>query len=153
MKKWKLISRSLLVSVVLSCAWLAQSWAEPSQLKAIKDLEKEASKKYETITRPKVEYKASGSRDPFTGIAIEENIKDIVSDVSSPPPDLKVQGIIWGGRLPQAIINNKVLKVGDTVQNAKVINIGKDGVTVLFGGRNFTLGSPAAGSAATNKEE
>jgi type II secretory pathway component PulC len=153
MRNPKLIINYLLVFAVLSFFCLAQSWAEPNKMAAIKDLEKEASKKYETVTRPKVEYRAAGSRDPFTGITIEENIKDSPVESSSPPPDLKVQGIIWGGKLPQAIINNKVLKVGDTIQGTKVINIGKEGVTVLYGGRNFTLGSPAAGSAANKKEE
>jgi hypothetical protein len=52
---------------------------------------------------------------------------------------LIVQGLIWGGSFPQAIVNNKIVKVGDTVDGANVTAIDKDGVTVLFQEREYKL--------------
>lgn len=101
----------------------------------------------ERIIRPNIEYKAAGLRDPFEGPTVKKSGDDEraaepkVSRV--PPPDLIVQGLIWGGDIPQAIINNKVVKVGDTIQGVKIITITKDGVTVLFEGMQYNLSSPA----------
>jgi hypothetical protein len=55
--------------------------------------------------------------------------------------------------LPQAIINNKVLKVGDTIEGAQVKNIGKEGITVLFEGSEYNLSSPAAGPGPAKKPQ
>jgi hypothetical protein len=61
-------------------------------------------------------------------------------------PDLVVQGLIWGSSLPQAIINNKVVKVGDVIQGADIIDISKEGVLVLFAGTEYKLSTkPAMG--------
>lgn len=124
-------------------------YAESSQMKAVKALESQQLREQEAIiSRPKVAYKASALRDPFIGIIIQENVKkeNPVSEASL--PDFTIQGIIWGGRVPQAIINNKVMGVGDTVQGARIIDIGKEGITVLYGGRSFTLKSPIEGGVS-----
>jgi hypothetical protein len=47
-----------------------------------------------------------------------------------PPPTLRVQGLLWGGREPQAIIDNAVYKVNDLVKGAKILEITRDGVTI-----------------------
>jgi len=153
MKKLRFIIRGLLILGGLNFICFAQSWAEPSQMKMMNELQGAERKQEYTIVRPKVEYTASDSRDPFTGINFGENVNQGSADIGISPPDLTIQGIIWGGRLTQAIINNKVLGVGDSIQGVKIIGIGKEGVTVLFGGRSFILGSPAAGSTAIDKEE
>jgi hypothetical protein len=92
------------------------------------------------VNRPKVEYKAQGSRDPFRPLVTEKKI----SAAAAPEPDkmlpnFTVQGVVWGGVFPQAIINNQVVKKGDMLGEAKVIEIGKEGVTVLFANQEYTL--------------
>lgn len=97
-----------------------------------------------------LEYEADGLRNPFQTPIEEEEAKEQVLQEQAhveplkPLPSLTIQGIVWGGALTQAIINNKVLKVGDTVEEARIININKEGVTVLFGGQQYNLSSPAA---------
>ncbi len=102
------------------------------------------------ITRPKVAYGAEDSRDPFWDyLPKEETEKTAKANLkSSEPvlPALKVQGIIWGGNFPQAIINNNVLKIGDTIEGAKIIKIDKAGIMVSYGGREYELSSPAKGN-------
>ncbi len=62
-----------------------------------------------------------------------EEVKDI------PLPPLVIQGLLWGGEFPQAIINNKVVKIGDTIEEARIVEINKNGVILLFAGRKFPL--------------
>ena len=105
-------------------------------------------KESELIVSPHIEYKAEGLRDPLESYLKKEEVlpaqpqQEIAP--SPPPPALTVQGIIWGGRFPQAIINNKIVKAGDTIEGVRIIDINKDGVTVFFGNRKYNLLSPAA---------
>lgn len=94
-----------------------------------------------------VEYAAEGFRDPF-----QKELKETRGSVSEeqklgeeqPLPSLAVQAMVWGGDLPQAIINNKVVKEGDIIEGVKIVKIEKSGVTILHRERQYQLSSPAA---------
>lgn len=98
--------------------------------------------------RPKVIFNAEKFRDPFESYVSE---KTTLQDESKQPvqeevveePKLDVSGIIWGGKTPCAIINNKVLKEGDTLDDVKINKITKEGVKVLYKRREFLLSTPA----------
>ncbi len=67
-------------------------------------------------------------------------IKEPVS--AQPPADaenFEVQGIFWGIAKPQVIINRQILSVGDTIDDAKVEAITKEGVTLSLDGRTLEL--------------
>ncbi len=74
-------------------------------------------------------------------------VKSVVSTAkpSAPPKppepalDLKVSGVLWGGQSPQAIIDDHVVGIGETVKNTKVIAIRKSEVEVSAKGKNFTF--------------
>lgn len=107
--------------------------------------------KSDTVTLPGIEYKSEGLRDPFEGVfkkepAINKEYADrpVQESIQIPPPALTVQGIIWGGKIQQAIINDKLVKIGDTIEEAQVSSISKDGVEIIFKNRTFKLPSPAA---------
>ncbi|MDD5155347.1 MAG: hypothetical protein PHF11_02545 [Candidatus Omnitrophica bacterium] len=112
------------------------------------------------LTLPRVEYKSEGLRDPFEGVFHTETAAASgtymqltqAAPAQVPPPSLSVQGIIWGGKMPLAIIDNKVVKVGDTVSDAKIVSIGKSGIEVIFKNYIFTLPSPAAEQLQDLKE-
>lgn len=96
------------------------------------------------IERPAAGYTSDSLRDPFKPYLQREE-KGAPSGESPGeeiPPDLVVQGIIWGSSLPQAIINNTVVKVGDMIEEARILEISKEGVTVFFKNRQYKLGSP-----------
>ena len=63
---------------------------------------------------------------------VDKTNENLEPKVEARLPNLTVQGVIWGDNLPQAIINNKVVKVGDRLGSVDVIDISKEGVTVLF---------------------
>ncbi len=112
----------------------------------------------EATLRPKINYQAQQPRNPFFAPFKEEEpekkfeapktqTEKELSSASSVPanlPPLTVQGLIWGGAFPQAIINNIVVRKGDVIEKAKVTAIEKEGVTVVFADREYKLSSPSA---------
>ena len=122
--------------------------------------EAEVSKKEPgmTIERPRIEYRARGLRNPFQQpvSTTEEKPAKAEESVAIDPvslPVLNVQGIIWQGNPKQAIINNRVVKVGDSLDNIDIIDISKEGVTVLYAGVQHNIGtSPATGRQDSEKK-
>lgn len=123
------------------------------------------------IPRPVIEYSSGDLRDPFSDLfqlAIEKEKKEkegqyiqvslVGTDPEKPMPSLekfKVQGVIWGGKFPQAIINNKILGVGDLLDGAEIVNIEKKGISLSFAGRIAILATPGNTEIPekVNKEE
>lgn len=97
------------------------------------------------IVRPAVEYKSGQLRDPFQSVITSDEKKVTAEkkvDLMQPGVDLgklKVQGIIWGGRIPQAIINDQVLTIGDTIEGAEILSIDKKGITLRSAGKGDNL--------------
>jgi hypothetical protein len=133
---------------------LFASKAEFEEIKKLEETEK--IKPLETVERPAVEYKAGDLRDPFQETIVKgailkeeklaEQKKEIAVEKEITPPTLTVQGLVWGGNFPQAIINNKVVRIGDTIEGAKVISIDKEGINLIFEGMQIVLPSPSAAS-------
>lgn len=97
--------------------------------------------------RPQVEYKASSLRDPFKEdilkkVKPETDLKSPAPQPLAPLPKMDVQGLIWGGNFPQAIINNKVYKAGDIIDGAQIKEIAKDGITLNFSGGEVKIPAP-----------
>ena len=103
------------------------------------------------IVRPVVEYNSGKLRDPFRSYLIKEEPEEVLpenTDLAKPQLDLdklKVQGIIWGVKAPQAIINDKVLTIGDLIEGAEILSIEKKGITLSFNGAIFDLTAPGQG--------
>jgi len=96
-----------------------------------------------TASRPPAVYTAHGLRDPFEALlpAAPEAVpqgsapatvaaKPELAPPPAPPPILHVQGLLWGGRTPQAIIGHDVYAVGDVVAGATIVAIDHRGVGV-----------------------
>lgn len=116
--------------------------------RTIEELEKaELPSAAEIAIRPRIEYTSDRLKDPF-----QSNLKKEITIVTAsveeaavlPLPALTIQGVIWGGSSPCAIINNKVVRIGDTIEGARITEIKKEGITVLFNGGVHNLSAPAA---------
>ncbi len=97
---------------------------------------------YDIVKRPSVQYTAEALRDPFRGYrpVVEDYTVDTTEEiVSTEPPQLSIQGIVWGNNNPQAIIENKVVKIGDTINEATILDISKDGIAVLYKNRKYNI--------------
>jgi hypothetical protein len=109
------------------------------------------------ILKPGVSYTAENLRDPFANPVMSEMSPNSGESSANAPevnlPVMKVQGIIWGGKFPQAIINDKIVKVDEKIEGAQVLSIEKDSVTVFFGNKQFILSAPAVDNlgASSNK--
>lgn len=90
---------------------------------------------------PVVEYTADQEFDPFkpeqeTAPKAEVRAKPVQE---KPLPVLTVQGIIWGGVFPQAIVNNKIVRIGDSIEETRIVDISKNGVVIFFNEREYTV--------------
>ncbi len=93
-----------------------------------------------------VKYTSQYLRDPFQSPfeIIKPKIEGLEPTESEPTigyelPHLQVQGMVWGSKMPQVIINNTVVKVGEVIENAEILDIRKEGVYVLYEGRRYIL--------------
>jgi len=101
----------------------------------------------ENSLMPNIEYKAGDLRDPFRSLRKEKQIKEQLPQKQiqeKPLPTLTIQGIVWGGASPQAIINNKVVKIGDTIDKVQIVDINKSAIIVSFENRQYNLPSTTA---------
>jgi len=103
----------------------------------------------EVPLRPNIEYKAQDLKDPFQPPREEKKPEEepkveITPEVlpEIPLPALEIQGLVWGGNLAQAIINKKIVRTGDLIEGAQIIDINKEGVIISFNKREYNLPSP-----------
>ncbi|MBU1006302.1 MAG: hypothetical protein KKH08_01750 [Candidatus Omnitrophica bacterium] len=111
-----------------------KEWAEVEILEAnIPEEKKEVT--YET-----------SDRIPFKGPFEEEVIKeDAKSDIMLPL--MKFQGMIWSSTRPQAVIDNQVYDVGDTIvieagdalDSIKIKDIDREGIHLKYKGLEFLV--------------
>jgi len=80
-----------------------------------------------------VKYHGSQYRDPL------KSLLPRVAPAPGKPLKMNVQGLIWNTDRPSAIINGQVLNIGDSIDSAKIINITKEGVLIIFSGEKFLI--------------
>lgn len=93
------------------------------------------------------EYTALSFRDPLVSLLPNEPVAVAASPrLKMEPqagamglPALAVQGMIWGGSVPQVVINGRVYTIGDDVEGARITAIDHRGVTVELNGRPVQL--------------
>jgi len=91
-------------------------------------------------------YTASDLRDPLQSLLPEprkpeatrpQESHTVSARAPSPPPSLRLEGVVWGGAEPKAIIGQGVYGVGAVVEGATIKSIGRDGITVEFQGQTM----------------
>lgn len=95
-----------------------------------------------SIARPVVRYTAQDLKDPFKDYlpAMEDvTVSSAEQATSEQLPTIAIQGLIWGSNKPQAIIENKIVRVGDTVNGMTIVDINKEGLTVLYKNRKYDI--------------
>lgn len=101
---------------------------------------------------PRAAYTAHTLRDPLQNLLPDES-KPVVQPPTPQVPDrptgqplaqgapstLDIQGLIWGGPEPKAIINDEVYGVGDVIQGATITSIEQEGITMESGGHTTVV--------------
>ncbi len=67
-----------------------------------------------------------------------ESIAKQRPDVSE-PPSVTINGLVWNTRRPQAIVNKKVVAIGDTVDDFTIASITKAGIDIVYNGETFFI--------------
>jgi len=113
----------------------------------------------EGISHPKYKYVAAKNKSPFDfppqlKKALSEQEKDVrqvrlkqhkaleekkAEQIPQQLPTMQLKGIVWGGRVPAAIIDDKVYRKGDILKGAKISKIVKEGVWLLYNGKEYLL--------------
>ena len=161
------------IYILVIVAWcIAGSYAYAavsSTLKEISDLEAKQESgsiapQEDLLAKPQLEYTSSNLRDPFENLlekekeqqqqVVQHNKPQMIMQPMKvkPLPEIKLNGVMWGGLTPQAIINNKVVKVGDIIDGMKILSISKSGIKVLYMNSEHTISTPAAKNIQDIKE-
>jgi len=96
-------------------------------------------------------YTAQGLRDPLMSLLPKAPAREVKVSAAPketvkppvPPPRLTVRGLLWGGPEPEAIINDEVYRVGETVGGAKILSIDRTGITIEHQGKPAFYPTPA----------
>ena len=70
--------------------------------------------------------------------ANQTNLMESKSQVVT-QPKFTVTGLVWNSDRPQAIIDSKVVGIGDEIGGSKIISIKKDAIEVLYQGKFFSI--------------
>jgi len=107
----------------------------------------QAQQANETQKTEKMEY--SGEEEGTDPFAIEEKAPEPTKQEAEkkPLPPMTIQGLIWGGPIPQAIINNRVVRSGDVIDGVRVTQINKEGVWFSYEGQWYNMTGPGLESS------
>ncbi len=148
--------------IILGIQWLLlpvpvfsaeQGTISPVQNEAPKEISDEDRMVIEFLSHPKNPFTSAiplPPLEPVIKIAPAKKTVPAPKTVSKPqyvklkPIDkaslkLKLNGFVWGGPQPQAILNGRIVAVGDSIKNIKIISITQQGVGILIQGQKFLL--------------
>lgn len=134
-----MIKRLFFILLYLQLAFPAIIWAELEiRNPFIPQLPKETiSKELELVpSLPKPKPRPDPGKIP-EGKEGRDAEKQIPEDLQ--PPELNIKGLIWNSNRPQAIINDQVVDLGDTVSEAEIVSIQKNEIGILFKGQKITI--------------
>ncbi|MBN1404944.1 MAG: hypothetical protein JW946_00305 [Candidatus Omnitrophica bacterium] len=89
------------------------------------------------------EYNADNLSDPLKNklyVYLADNISAIQKNtVLVQPPSISILGLVWDTSRPQAIIDGKILSVGEEVSGCRLLSVERDGVKVEYKGYEFFI--------------
>jgi len=148
----------LIIALALNSFFLSLALAIQSELKAFDELQGTHSpiKGAGVYVKPVFRYQSGDLRDPFMRekeAKPQETVKVPAIVDRRPLPPMNVQGLILGGLFPQAIIDNKIVKIGDKLGEVAIVKIEKSGITVKYYDNEYNLPAPInEASSEANKE-
>ena len=62
-------------------------------------------------------------------------------------------GIVWGAENPKAIIDGNVMGIGDTVKEAKIVDISKEGILFDYKSKQYLMKREGASTSLKSLKE
>ena len=88
-------------------------------------------------------YTGRETKDPLDNSAVLKEISGMAGQIGDGgafgKEGLLVSAVIWGSEKPQAIINNKIVNIGEMFNGGKIVGIDKQGVHVSYEGKEVLL--------------
>ena len=85
-------------------------------------------------------YTDKGKRDPFVPLVDENGRYLLDSEEFCTFEDLNLSGILWDPKgKSSALINNQIVKTGESIGGFRVTNVTKDSVTLFKNGKEYIL--------------
>jgi len=99
------------------------------------------------LVLPSFSYSQSKYKNPFESLLPQEKKEKmekqegVVREEEDSPPDMVVQGILWGSNYPQVIIDGEVYESGDSLKgvDAQVFKIEKGEVFISYGDEIYRI--------------
>lgn len=160
MKMMNKIISSFVMAMLFHCVTCFANTLNTS-INTLEQGEKKVQQEFK-ISKPNLFYSGDSSRDPFKSYLSVNKKSDkgqikVDDKLDIKPPKLEVTGIICGTKLPQVIINNKILKEGDVLDGVRIIEIKKNNIGVIYMNRRFDFDPPSAAYSSikndVNKKE
>ncbi len=86
-----------------------------------------------------IKYTGKEDRDPLDNSVLRQQKPEVKKEDAFPKENFLVSAVIWGSKKPQAIINDKVVAIGEKINGWEIIGIDKKGVRVNFEGQEILL--------------
>ncbi|MFH1905515.1 MAG: hypothetical protein ABIK53_08355 [bacterium] len=142
----KTMFRVFLCSVSLFLL-LSSGCSKPAQDNASLSTQKKVNISTKKISEPKNRepvfvYNTHGRRDPFIPL-ISEN-KTVMaptgwSFISSKLPEMKIEGVLFDEIKPLAIINDKIVAIGDSISNCKIVSITREEIVIRYMNKEYSV--------------
>lgn len=89
--------------------------------------------------RPAIVYEGASYRDPFTASPEGKDKEKEAVRTQIGQMSFTLEGVLWKGTMPQAIVNGKIVTEGSRVGEAEVLEITQNGVKMRFKNQTFVL--------------
>lgn len=133
------------ISLILLLVLMSNLTAEAQLVKPNKPAQKTESKEKAEENAILIKYTGGETnKDPF---GLPMSLVKIISNPSRKGeepsavvlPVMNIQGIIWNKKMPQAIINNGVKKVGDLIEKFEIQEITREAVVLFYKGKTYKV--------------
>ena len=87
-----------------------------------------------------VNYEDQGRRDPFIPLVDEQGRYLLDTEVLYSSDEVKLSGILWDPQGESSVlINNQIVKIGESVNGFTLERITKDSITISKHGKEYTI--------------
>jgi hypothetical protein len=126
---------------ILESQTLADAVSQPATPETVSSIEQQSTQGAAVIEQVdfQSELSAASKPDPFDlpvdlqeKFVIIEEAAEAKKEEEGELPGFRLSGVVWGGNMPIAFIDDKPYKIGDTISDAKILDIDRKGALFSY---------------------